>query len=278
MGAAGYRDHVVVCGWSSTARDLVAELTGDGYERRVVVLHDSEENPAGAEVSFVHGDVTDVVDLDRAGIREAEVAVICPAAPSDEADMRSILTIMAIRSVAPQVRTVVEVNNPAHVDHFKRADADEVMVTSRLAARLLARSSLFPGIAEVVTDVVSGIDGSELYRVALPEEYAGLTVDELSAHLRRRHRATLVAIGREGRSHVNPATEFRLQPGDDAVVVAGSLGALTPLRPEAMSPAMPAQGRHRDHGAAAGPAGPVGPVGAASTAEGAGLAAPVAEA
>ena len=251
MGAAGYRDHIVVCGWNTTARDLVAELTGDDYRRRVVVLHDSEENPAGAGVYFVHGDVTDVVDLDRAGIRQAEAAVICPASPSNEADMRSILTVMAIESVAPQVRTVVEVNNSAHVDHFKRARVDEVMVTSRLASRLLARSSLYPGLAETVTDIVSGGDGSELFRVTLPEEYVGLTVDELSAHLRHKHQATLLAIGRDGQSHVNPATGFRLQPGDDAVVVAESLGTLAPLTTSDAGAAMPAQGRHRSSAEAA---------------------------
>ncbi|MEO5608699.1 MAG: hypothetical protein ABIQ61_13990 [Ornithinibacter sp.] len=28
MGAAGYQDHVVVCGWNATARELVEELRG----------------------------------------------------------------------------------------------------------------------------------------------------------------------------------------------------------------------------------------------------------
>jgi voltage-gated potassium channel len=249
MGAAGYRDHIVVCGWNSTARDLVAELTGDDYQRKIVVLHDSEKNPAGQGVYFVHGDVTDVVDLDRAGIRLAEAAVVCPASASNEADMRSILTVMAIESVAPHVRTVVEVNNPAHVDHFKRAHADEIMVTSRLASRLLARSSLYPGLAEIVTDIVSGGEGSELYRVTLPDDYVGLTVDELSAHLRHEHQATLLAIGRDGQAYVNPATDFRLQRGDDAVVVAESLGTLAPLALSDAASSLPAQGRR--HAAAA---------------------------
>ena len=35
--------------------------------------------------------------------------------------MHSILTIMAIESMAPDVRTVAEVNNPRHVEHFRRA-------------------------------------------------------------------------------------------------------------------------------------------------------------
>ena len=230
MGAAGYRDHIVVCGWNSTARDLIAELSGDEYEHRLVVIHDSEKNPAGSEAYFVNGDVTSTDDLRRAGIEEAMAAVVCPADTSNEADMRSILTVMAIEAIAPQVRTVVEVNNPQHVDHFKRANADEIMVTSRISSRLLARSSLYPGLAEIVTDIVSGGEGSELYRVALPDEFVGLTVDELSARLRGEHSATLLAIGRDGHSHVNPGTDFRLAHGDDAVVVAESLGTLAPLK------------------------------------------------
>jgi voltage-gated potassium channel len=137
---------------------------------------------------------------------------------------------MAIESVAPDVRTVVEANNPAHVDHFRRAKADEVLVTSRLASRLLARSALYPGLSELVTDLVSGGEGSELYRIAIPEEMCGLSVDDFSARLRADHNATLLAVSRRGHVSTNPATDFKMQPGDDAVVVAESLGTLAPLR------------------------------------------------
>ena len=229
MGAAGYREHIVVCGWNSTARELVAELEGDDYEHKIVLIHDGDKNPAGHGVYFVSGDVTNSEDLRRAGIEEAMAAVVCPADSSNEADMRSILTVMAIEAIAPQVRTVVEVNNPQHVEHFRRANADEIMVTSRIASRLLARSSLYPGLAEIVTDIVSGGEGSELYRVELPAEFIGLSVDELSARLRSDHSATLLAIGRDGHTVVNPAADFRLVAGDDAVVVAESLGTLAPL-------------------------------------------------
>jgi voltage-gated potassium channel len=229
MGASGYRDHIVVCGWNSTARELIAELDGDDYDRKIVLLHDSDKNPGGSGVYFVQGDVTSSDDLRRAGIEEAMAAVVCPADPSNESDMRSILAVMAIESIAPQVRTVVEVNNPAHVEHFRRAHADEIMVTSRIASRLLARSSLYPGLAELVTDIVSGGEGSELYRVNLPDRYIGLSIDELSAKLRSEHAATLLAIGRGGRAFVNPPPDFRLELGDDGLVVAESLGTLEPM-------------------------------------------------
>lgn len=230
MGAAGYKDHIVVCGWNTTARDLLEELSTDAYDGEVVLIHDAESNPAGSGVYFVRGDSTNESDLKRAGIETARSAIICPADASNEADMHSILTVLAIETIAPRVRTVVEVNNPAHVAHFRRAQVDEVLVTSRLASRLLARSAIYPGLSELVTDIVSGGEGSELYRVKLPEHLHGKTIDEVSADLRSHHSATLVAVSRDGVTHTNPATDFALQPGDDLVVVAESLGTLQPLR------------------------------------------------
>jgi voltage-gated potassium channel len=156
--------------------------------------------------------------------------LIFPTIASNDADMHSILTIMAIESMAPQVRTVAEVNNPRHVEHFRRARADEILVTSRLASRLLARSALYPGLTELVTDMVSGGDGSELYRVTLPEAYLGSTIDDVSRRLRADHRATLLAVTRGPKTWTNPPRDFVLEPGDDALVLAESLGTLAPLK------------------------------------------------
>jgi voltage-gated potassium channel len=230
MGASGYRDHIIVCGWNATARELIQELSTDEYTTKIVVVHDVDKNPAGEGVYFVSGDITTAHDLKRAGVEDAQAAVVCPADGSNEADMKSILCVMAIESLAPHVRTVVEVNNPAHVEHFQRAEADEILVSSQLVSRLMARSSLYPGLAGLVTDIVSGGDGSELYRVQLPDDYVGLSVDELSAKLRAEHRATLLSISRKGRSYVNPPEDFRLAQGDDLIVVAESLGSLEPLQ------------------------------------------------
>jgi voltage-gated potassium channel len=229
MGASGYRGHIIICGWNSTARDLIDELRGDDYQHKVVVLANVEKNPAGEGVYFIRGDTTSTEDLERAGITDASAALIFPTDATDDADMHSILTILAIESVAPGVRTVAEVNNPRHEAHFRRADVDELLVTSKVASHLLARSALYPGLTGIVTDIVSGGEGSELYRITLPDEYLGFSIDDLASRLRADHRATLLSVNRGGHAFVNPPADFRLQAGDDAVVVAESLGTLAPL-------------------------------------------------
>ena len=207
---SGYKDHIVVCGWNSTARDLIDELRGDDYKQKVVVLADLEKNPAGAGVYFVRGDATDAEDLERAGIQEASAALVFPIDASDEADMHSILAIMAIESVAPGVRTVAEVNNPRHEPHFRRAEVDELLVTSKIASHLLARSALYPGLSAIVTDIVSGGEGSELYRITLPDEYIGLSIDEVVGAAAQRPPGD-AAVGQPRRPRVRQPAD-RLHP------------------------------------------------------------------
>lgn len=230
MGASGYRDHIVICGWNPTARDLVAELGSDEYGAKTVLIHDTEHSPAPDSVYFVRGDKTTESDLKRAGIEHAVSAIVCPSDPSNEADMSSILTVLAIEALAPHVRTVVEVNNPDHVPHFRRASVDEVMVTSKLAAHLLARTAMYPGLSGLVVDIVSGGEGSELYGVQLPEDCVGMAVDDLAQRLRRDHEATLLAVTRDGVTHPNPGVAFRMEAGDGLILVAESIGALRPLQ------------------------------------------------
>jgi voltage-gated potassium channel len=229
MGASGFRDHIVICGWNPTAREAVDELRSDTYRRKIVLIHDAERNPAEKLVYYVRGDPSNGDDLARADIDVAEAALVFPNSSSDEADMKSILTVMAIETIAPDVRTVVEVNNPRHVEHFKRAHADEIVVTPRLASHLVARAALYPGLSTLITDMVSGGAGSELYRVKIPDDYHGMPIDEVSQHFRDDHHATLLAINRLGTTYINPAQDFALFSTDEALVIAEKLGTLKPV-------------------------------------------------
>ena len=100
----------------------------------------------------------------------------------------------------------------------------------RWRRELLARSALYPGLSGIITDIVSGGEGSELYRITLPDEYIGQSIDTVATLLRRDHKATLLSVNRGGHAFVNPGTDFILQAGDDAIVVAEGLGSLAPLK------------------------------------------------
>lgn len=226
MGVSGLAGHIVVCGWNDTAREVIAELAADEREQQVVLLADLEQSPPGSSAHFVRGDPTVEADLERAGIREAASAIIFPQDVGDDPDLRSILIVMAIKHLSPNVRTVVEAANPRNVPHLKRARADEVIATPRFVAHLLARSSVHAGIVDLVMDMVSGGEGSELYRVAIPAELAELRADKAGPALRLEHNAVLLAVVRNGKNIVNPPADFILEKGDELVLLAESIGNL----------------------------------------------------
>lgn len=228
MGSAGFQDHIVVCGWNPSAREMLDELRVDQAALQVVLLCGAEQNPAGPDVYFVRGDPTNATDLERAGIKQASAAIVFPEGDTEESDIRSILVVMAIETIAPEVRTVVEVTHPHNVRHARRARADEVVSTSEIGAHLLARSATYPGIADLVMDLISGGEGSELYRIRIPQDWSGRTVGDFSDAMRRSNRTILLALVRAGVSQVNPETEFVLEPQDEALVLAESLGGLEP--------------------------------------------------
>jgi voltage-gated potassium channel len=242
MGVSGFRDHVVVCGWNSTARNLIRELRHDDNRVRIALIHGGDRNPAGEGVYYVKGDPADAADLKRAGIEEAASAVVFPLETSADADMKSILVALTIRSMAPHVRVVAEVNDSRHIDHFRRAGGDELMVTSHIASRLLARSAIYPGLTDLVADLVAS-GGAELYGVVVPADCVGLSFEEASYRLRTEHHATLIAVRRNGRAPFDPPRELELGSDDVLVVIAMQLGRLRPAphdeagaRPVAMDP------------------------------------------
>ena len=52
MGASGYEGHVIVCGWNSTARDLIQELKTDAYKVKIVLIaRSTRTRPATASTS-----------------------------------------------------------------------------------------------------------------------------------------------------------------------------------------------------------------------------------
>ena len=210
MGASGYSDHIVVCGWNATARELIDELQGDEFTSRIVVLHESERSPAGADVYFVRGDTTSTTDLERAGIPDAAAAIICPSDASNEADMRSILTVLAIETMAPRGA------------HRRRGEQPQARRARAPGARRRDPGDLTAGLPAARPHGPlprAGRAGdrrrlrrrrARVYRVELPDEYADLDLDDLSARLRREHNATLLAVSRDGRTLTNPSSDFRL--------------------------------------------------------------------
>jgi len=214
--------HYLVCGWNGRAEQVVNELLHRLHGvASVVVVADLEQTPVRhRSLRFVRGDATDERVLRRANVEEAKAALILSSdARGSSADAGAVLTVLTIESINPDVYTCVELQDETNAQHCRRANADEILVSGHMTSRLLARSVLDPGSAQVLSELATGSVGNSIYCIPVPPDLVGLDFDAALTQFRRRFDAVLLAVQHEGRHLINPRSHT-LAAGDQAFVIA----------------------------------------------------------
>jgi voltage-gated potassium channel len=225
------KDHIVVCGWNANARSIIEEIinlaSDSGRLKPIVLVADEEEHPCSdinPPVEFVHGNPSQEDVLERANTAECQTAVILSDTSGgrsmEDADARTILTVLTIESMNRAVYTVAEILDKSHVQHLKHANVDEIIISGDYASKMLANATLSHGLSAVITDLLSADEGSEFYRVPMPAKFIGKEFDETIPFFRSNVRAIPIGIMREEKPYLNPEVGFKLQEKDDLVVIA----------------------------------------------------------
>lgn len=173
-------DHIIICGYNrvtgSVIQDLIAEIT---ISR--VVLVTQTPNPEIPGVLYVNADWTDIQVLRGLSIGEARACIIMAEGfedtplegDSDMVDMRTLFTLYKIKREFPNVHTIVEVIDPAHLAMVKaNLLADEIVLKETIDGNLTARCIKIPGVSRLIYELIN-LEGKVLHETDLKE--LGLT-------------------------------------------------------------------------------------------------------
>jgi voltage-gated potassium channel len=219
---ARLRDHVIVCGYGRTGKQVVTELEEGGHAYVVV-----EMNPQPyAEVQrdrrlHVFGDAASDEVLHQAGIDRARALV--SAVDSDE---RNVYIVLTARSVQPDLFIVARSSYPDSLAKLRRAGADRVVSPYTLSGRRMAALALQPAVVDTIDMVMAGPGeggGMSIEELVVPGGAEGLTAGAL-----RRSGAILLAVRSSEGLSVGPGDTQPLQP-EDLVVAMGTRSQLDAL-------------------------------------------------
>jgi voltage-gated potassium channel len=127
-------DHFLIVGASPIAHSVYAGLRKRGYAVAVLVpANVGHSYPE--EADLIAGDASDAATLKAAGAATARAVL---ALRADDAE--NAFTVLAIRDLAPQVRTVALVNDPRNLHRLRLLKPDMVFSPQQLAGELLART------------------------------------------------------------------------------------------------------------------------------------------
>ncbi|WP_158885617.1 potassium channel family protein [Amycolatopsis anabasis] len=168
------RDHVVVVGFGTKGRAAVKTLLGDeNLEPNRIVVVDTDQQALDAATALglvtVHGSATRSDVLRVAGVQRARAVVV--AANRDDS---AVLVTLTARELAPKAHIVASVREAENVHLLKQSGANQVVISSETAGRLLGMATSTPLVVDMVEDLLTPESGLAIAeRVVEPSEEGG---------------------------------------------------------------------------------------------------------
>ena len=115
----------------------------------------------------------------------------------------------------------MELVDATNVRHCERAQANEIIVGSEFASKLISRATMEHGISKVVSELLSSRFGNNLFKVPVPGPMAGQSFMDVFTEMKKVHNSTVLAVlkGGEGEVVSNPPADHRVASDDYLIVV-----------------------------------------------------------
>ena len=223
MEIATMEHHVVVCGWNESGYRLIQDLIQQPDSPHVVVLTDDSNIPQfkHTHIFYVFDDPTTAKALATSRVRHADIVVILadPRAGSpQDIDARTILTILAVEQLRPEVHTIAELLQEENIFHANNANVDEVIIAGEYTGAMLSQAVQSPGMTDVFADLFDAGVGSYVREMPLPDSLIGESFTAASTELFARGLGVLLGYHRGG-IEMAPEGDPVLERGDRLILL-----------------------------------------------------------
>lgn len=221
-----FKNHIILCEWNYRAKLILNELRSNTHTKTVpiVLIANIDSKPVDERyLYFIQGQVSDDT-LNRANLAEAKTVIILGDDSLDNLarDAKVILSTLTVESINRNAYTIVELVDSAYIQTCKRANADEIIVSSELSSMLIYQATINHGITQVVSDIFTSQYANQIYKIPLPKDKIGLTFLEVFIYMKQHHQSTVIAVQKDEEGEVisNPPTHYILNEYDYLIVIA----------------------------------------------------------
>jgi len=148
----------VIVGFGTKGRSAVRSVLSDGVEPQHIVVVDTDhamlEAASALGLVTVHGSGTRSDVLRVAGVPRARAVVV--AANRDDS---AVLVTLTARELSPNAQIVAAVREAENVHLLRQSGANQVVVSSETAGRLLGMATHTPTVVDMVEDLITPESG-----------------------------------------------------------------------------------------------------------------------
>lgn len=202
-------DHVVVCGYGVKGRAALDYILNHDENLEAVVIDEDDsalEEANQINITGINGKSFDTGILAAAKVETARIVIV--AVGTDE---QAILTVLRVRELNAKAKIIASCKEESNTDLLYSSGADEVIVSSSSAGRILGMAAETPEAARVVNDLLTFGDGLDINE-------RRVTVD--GEQIERHHKETAIAVIRNGQVHrPNDEACSVLKAGDQVIYI-----------------------------------------------------------
>ena len=203
LGNVRMKDHTVILGKNDNLNMVLESLVNYG-RKKVVVVSDMDEsefesiqmNFPEIELDFVKGDFTKDQTLRRASINSSSsVVILADSSSVKDPDEKTLIAILAVRSISPSVRIIAEVVSEDKAKHISRAGADKVIRYGEFNPFAIGMYASYPAIYDLMYTILK--DG-RMKMENIPGDAVGKSFKEVFSDFKRDGKLILgIVIKRE---------------------------------------------------------------------------------
>ncbi len=193
------QNHIIICGWKDDMQEILLEILRDvdGLTSDTLVVisnieservEDLRGNDQLRELRFVRGDYFSENSLRRANVKTARKVLVLAdeyeTAATSELDSRTVMTVLAIKSMARDVYVVAELLDRKYESYLRQAMCEEIIFINDLNRSVIANASATNGMSHIIRDLLARSEqATRLSTVDILPEFVGGPYSELRVHM-----------------------------------------------------------------------------------------------
>ena len=157
--------------------------------------------------------------LIKANIATAKKIIITADQNKDEhqADMNTILTLLAVKGLNPQIESIVEILTYEQIANAKRAGADEIIQTNMLTSFVMLQSITSQDMLTSFLDLIYQLTEKKLiYQMCGTHEFEKDYTTVGSRYMNEGK--VLLGVKRGGATILNPPRPFLIEKNDQLII------------------------------------------------------------
>lgn len=223
-GRAGYKGngHIIIIGWNERSKEIIHALCQQNNLVSIVLIDETlDKNPLSKKnIHFIKGRPNQDEILIKAEITKASKVIITadPNKGELQADMHSIITLLAVKGLHPAVPCIVEILTHEQIENAKRAGADEIIETNMITSFIMLQSISSQDMVTSFLELLDKMSDRKLiYQVASQEEFEKEYI-EIGMNLLQKG-VVLLGIKRGNATILNPPRPFMIEKNDLLILI-----------------------------------------------------------